>query len=96
MRLVKSRIEVVNGVATYDLADLGIDTVNKFIAYDQDPATLYTVSRDADQWHLSYLWRAGGATYVVSEHVAPPYSFAQVKRNVTRLLRSLVLVPPAA
>ena len=59
-------------------------------------ATLYTVSRDADQWHLSYLWRANGATYVVSEHVAPPYSFAQVKRNVTRLLRSLVLVPPAA
>jgi hypothetical protein len=59
-------------------------------------ATLYTVSRDADQWHLSYLWRANGATYVVSEHVAPPYSFTQVKRNVTRLLRSLVLVPPSA
>jgi hypothetical protein len=59
-------------------------------------ATLYTVSRDADQWHLSYLWRTGGATYVVSEHVAPPFSFAQVKRNVTRLLRSLVLVPPSA
>ena len=59
-------------------------------------ATLYTVSRDADQWHLSYLWRANGATYVVSEHVAPPYSFAQVKRNVTRLLRSLVPVPPPA
>ena len=57
-------------------------------------ATLYTVSRDADQWHLSYLWRADGATYVVSEHVAPPFSFAQVKRNVTRVLRSLVLVPP--
>ena len=59
-------------------------------------ATLYTVSRDADQWHLSYLWRHGGATYVVSEHVAPPYSFEQVKRNVTRILRSLVLVRPAA
>jgi hypothetical protein len=59
-------------------------------------ATLYTVSRDADQWHLSYLWRANAATYVVSEHVAPPYSFAQVKRNVTRLLRSLVLVQPSA
>ena len=59
-------------------------------------ATLYTVSRDADQWHLSYLWRHGGATYVVSEHVAPPYTFKQVKRNVTRILRSLVLVQPAA
>jgi hypothetical protein len=59
-------------------------------------AMLYTVSRDADQWHLSYLWRHGGATYVVSEHVAPPYTFKQVKRNVTRILRSLVLVQPAA
>ena len=58
-------------------------------------ATLYTVSRDADQWHLSYLWRHDGATYVVSEHVAPPYTFVQVKRNVTRILRSLVLVRPA-
>ena len=37
-----------------------------------------------------------GATYVVSEHVAPPYTFEQVKRNVTRILRSLVLVRPAA
>jgi len=59
-------------------------------------ATLYTVSRDADQWHLSYLWRHAGATYVVSEHVAPPYTFKQVKRNVTRILRSLVIVRPAA
>jgi hypothetical protein len=59
-------------------------------------ATLYTVSRDADQWHLSYLWRHGGATYVVSEHVAPPYTFDRVKQNVTRILRSLVLVRPAA
>jgi hypothetical protein len=59
-------------------------------------ARLHTVSRDADQWHLSYLRRHGGATYVVSEHVAPPYTFKQVKRNVTRILRSLVLVRPAA
>ena len=58
-------------------------------------ATLYTVSRDADQWHLSYLWRQGGATYVVSEHVAPPYSFARVKQNVARILSSLVVVRPA-
>jgi hypothetical protein len=57
-------------------------------------ATLYTVSRDADQWHLSYLWRHAGATYVVSEHVAPPFSFEQVKRNVTRILRNLVVVSP--
>ena len=82
------------------------ETSNRQIPCYSDPAgrvkthgidaTLYTVSRDADQWHLSYLWRAGGATYVVSEHVAPPFSFEQVKRNVTRILRSLVLVRPSA
>jgi hypothetical protein len=57
-------------------------------------ATLYTVSRAADQWHLSYLWRHDGATYVVSEHVAPPYSYGQVRQNVTRILRNLVLLQP--
>jgi hypothetical protein len=82
------------------------DTSNRQIPCYSDPAgrvslpgikaTLYTVSRDADQWHLSYLWHANGATYVVSEHVAPPYSFDQVKRNVKRLLRSLVVVPPTS
>ena len=44
-------------------------------------ATFYTVSRDTDQWHLAYLWRHAGATYVISEHVAPPYGFAKVKAN---------------
>jgi hypothetical protein len=57
-------------------------------------ATFYTVSRDADQWHLAYLWRHDGATYVVSEHVAPPYTYEQVKANVTRILRNLVLLQP--
>jgi hypothetical protein len=42
--LVKSRIQLSKRVATFDLADLGIDAVNKFIAYDADPSTLYTVS----------------------------------------------------
>lgn len=57
-------------------------------------AILYTVSRDADQWHLAYLWRREGATYVVSEHVAPPYNYRQVKANLTRILRNLVLLRP--
>ena len=59
-------------------------------------ATFYTVSRDADQWHLSYLWRHAGATYVVSEHVAPPYSFQKVKANITRVLQSLALLKPSS
>jgi hypothetical protein len=44
VRLVKSRIQLDKGVATYDLADLGADNVNKFIAYAADESTLYTVS----------------------------------------------------
>lgn len=44
VRLVTSRIELAGGVATYDLADLGVDNVNKFIAYAANPETMYTVS----------------------------------------------------
>jgi hypothetical protein len=44
VRLVTSRIQLAGGVASCDLADLGVDNVNKFIAYAADPATLYTVS----------------------------------------------------
>src|SRR5438132_4368924 len=44
VRLVTSRIRLDRGVATYDLADLGVDNVNKFIAYAADASTLYTVS----------------------------------------------------
>jgi hypothetical protein len=44
VKLVTGRIRLEGGVATYDLADLGVDNVNKFIAYAADPATLYTVS----------------------------------------------------
>jgi len=58
-------------------------------------ATFYTVGRDADQWHLAYLWRHAGSTYVISEHVAPPYGFQQVKANLGHILRSLTLLQPA-
>ena len=44
VRLVTSRISLQGGVASYDLADLGVDNVNKFIAYAADPRALYTVS----------------------------------------------------
>lgn len=42
--LVTGRIQLEGGVATVDLADLGVDAVNKFIAYAANPETLYTVS----------------------------------------------------
>jgi hypothetical protein len=44
VKLVRGRIRLEGGVATYDLADLGVDNVNKFIAYAADEGTLYTVS----------------------------------------------------
>ncbi len=44
VKLVTDRIRLEGGVATFDLADLGVDNVNKFIAYAADPSTLYTVS----------------------------------------------------
>jgi hypothetical protein len=44
VRTVTERIRLARGVAEFDLADLGTDNVNKFIAYAVDPTTLYTVS----------------------------------------------------
>ena len=41
---VTARLVVDRGVATYDLADLGVDSANKFIAYAASDQVLYTVS----------------------------------------------------
>jgi hypothetical protein len=57
--------------------------------------TIYTVSRDADQWHVTYLWRRSGTLYTVSEHVAPPLTFRRVVANLDRLVGSLELIRPA-
>jgi hypothetical protein len=58
--------------------------------------TVYTVSRDADQWHVTYLWRRKGTLYTVSEHVAAPLTFRKVVANLDRLVRGLELIEPAA
>jgi hypothetical protein len=58
--------------------------------------TVYTVSRDADQWHITYLWRRDGTLYTVSEHVAPPLTFRRVMANLDRLVGGLELIEPAA
>src|SRR5713101_3621360 len=44
VRTVTQRLRVDGAVAEYDLADLGVDNVNKFIAYAADPSTVYTVA----------------------------------------------------
>ena len=59
-------------------------------------ATVYTANQGADAWHVLYAWRQNGSLYSISEHVAPPYSYGQVIRNLDRLLRSLVAIKPSA
>jgi hypothetical protein len=64
VRAVTGRIQLDRGVATYDLVDLGIDSINKFIAYAADASTLYTVSvtRGANRSKISLgsnPWRQG-------------------------------------
>jgi hypothetical protein len=58
--------------------------------------TVYTVNRDADQWHVLYAWKRRGTLYTVSEHVAPPLTFTRVVRNLDRLVETAALVQPAA
>jgi hypothetical protein len=58
--------------------------------------TVYTVNRDADQWHVLYAWRRNGTLYTVSEHVAPPLTFNKVMRNLDRLVETAAIVEPTA
>ena len=57
-------------------------------------ATVYTVNRSVDQWHILYAWRAHGSLYAVSEHVAKPLTYRQVVANLDRIVRGLVRVAP--
>jgi hypothetical protein len=57
-------------------------------------ATVYRVNQDADQWHVLLAWHHRGSLYTVSEHVIKPYTYAQVVKNLDRLLAGLVLVRP--
>ena len=57
-------------------------------------ATVDTVNQGADQWHVLYAWRLDGSLYTLSQHVAPPLSYAKVVANLDRELASLELVRP--
>jgi hypothetical protein len=58
-------------------------------------ATVYQVNQGADQWHILLAWHHNRSLYTVSEHVIAPYRFSsQVKKNLARLLDSLVVVRP--
>jgi hypothetical protein len=56
---------------------------------------LFTVNQDADEWHLLLLWHRFGNLYTLSEHVAPPLTYAHVRRYLKQELAALVLVKPA-
>ena len=58
-------------------------------------ATLYTVNRGPDQWHLLYAWKYRGSLYTVSQHVAAPLTYSQASGDLKRMLNELVLVEPA-
>jgi hypothetical protein len=58
-------------------------------------AAVYTANQGADQWHVLYAWRRKGSLYTLSEHVAPPLTYKQIRANLNRMLRSLVLVRPS-
>jgi len=58
-------------------------------------ATLYTVNRGPDQWHLLYAWKYHGSLYTVSQHVAAPLTYPQVAGDLKRMLRGLVVLDPA-
>jgi hypothetical protein len=57
-------------------------------------ARVYTANEGVDLWHVLYAWRHQGSLYAISEHVAPPYTYAQVVGNLKRMLGGLVLVEP--
>ncbi len=57
-------------------------------------ARVYTANQGADQWHVLYAWHRSGSLYAISEHVAPPYTYAHVIRNLNRMLAGLVPVQP--
>ena len=56
--------------------------------------TVYTANQGADMWHVLYAWRRNGSLYTLSEHVSPPYTYAQVISHLDRMTRRLVLVTP--
>jgi hypothetical protein len=57
--------------------------------------TVYTANQGADLWHVLYAWRRGGSLYTLSEHVAMPYTYAQVIAHLDRMTRRLVQIQPS-
>jgi hypothetical protein len=59
-------------------------------------ATVYTANQGIDEWHVLYAWKRAGSLYTVSQHVASPYSYSRVVRNLDRITSGLVALEPTA
>jgi hypothetical protein len=57
--------------------------------------TVFARGRALDTWHVVYGWRQAGSYYAVSQHVAKPLTYRQVRRDLDRIVRNLVLVRPS-
>ena len=89
-----------------DVHTVGGKTTRKQVPCFDDPqgtkkvgpheVEVYTRNRGADQWHVLYAWEQDGSLYALSEHVAPPLTYARVVQNLDRMLRGLVLITPQA
>src|SRR5207244_4043605 len=59
------------------------------VTFGTTTATIYTANQGIDTWHVLYAWRRGGSLYTLSQHVAPPFTYAKVVQNLNRMLRVL-------
>jgi hypothetical protein len=64
------------------------------VSFGKTTATVYTANQGVDTWHVLYAWHHDGSLYTLSQHVAPPFTYAKVVQNLDRMLRGLVLVQP--
>ncbi len=87
-------VEITNGETVRTKVPCFSDPAGTFRA-GGITATLYTVNRGPDQWHLLYAWKYRGSLYTVSQHVAAPLTYPQVAGDLKRMLRELVLLDPA-
>jgi hypothetical protein len=64
------------------------------VRFGKTTATIYTANQGIDTWHVLVAWHHDGSLYTLSQHVAPPFTYAKVVQDLNRMLHGLVLVQP--
>jgi hypothetical protein len=64
------------------------------VRFGSTTGTIYTANQGIDTWHVLVAWHHDGSLYTLSQHVAPPFTYATVVQDLGRMLRGLVLVKP--